>query len=162
MRVWLVAILTQNRAFLGKVVEAKQHVVVAKIQKPFNSAGSTLFLPYAMRCNANKFISLLGCLVISAWSVPSIHPTSELCHSPLQLPGKHCMPQPTPQHDINIQPPLLFISRHALTSYMCSPPQASHQVISSVMFACINVLHAHPMVYLFAPPPRPRETSRKA
>lgn len=59
LRVWIVAILTENRASLGKVVEAKQHVVVAQIQKPFNSAQSTLFLLHAMRRNTNKFISLL-------------------------------------------------------------------------------------------------------
>lgn len=56
---WTAAILTENRASLGKVVEAKQRAVVANIQKPFNSAQSTLFPLNVMRRNANKFISLL-------------------------------------------------------------------------------------------------------
>lgn len=40
------------------------------------------------------------------WSVPRIHPTSQLCQSPLRLPKKHRMPRPAPQHGLNIQPPL--------------------------------------------------------
>lgn len=45
-----------------------------------------------------------------------------------------------------------FCSLHALTLYMYSPPQASLYVISiGYVFACVNVLHVHPTVYLFSP-----------
>lgn len=47
------------------------------------------------------------CLLILVWPVPCIYPTSQFVHSPLQLPGKHCMLWPAPQHDQNIQLPLL-------------------------------------------------------
>lgn len=87
------------------------------------------------------------------WSVPRIHPTSQLCHSPLRLPEKHRMPRPTPQHGLNIQPPLsLLLSACSDTLYALTTTgfPLCHKYWMCV-FACVNVLHVHPTVYLFSP-----------
>lgn len=56
MRGWTVAILKQNRASLGKVVQAKHTLLWAPTQR---ASFAALFLLHAMRHNANKFISFL-------------------------------------------------------------------------------------------------------
>lgn len=61
------------------------------ITQTTSSDSSSTLLP----CNFN----------FSRFSVPRIHPTSQLCHSPLRLPEKHRMPRPSPQHGLNIKPP---------------------------------------------------------
>lgn len=91
-----------------------------------------------------------------------MHPTSQLCHSPLRLPEKHCMPWPTPQHGLNIQPPFPFSSRHALTLYMHSPPQASLYVIPYVCVCVRKCFACAPYSISFVPPSCSCETGRKA
>lgn len=74
------------------------------------------------------------------------------------------MPRPTPQHGLNIQPPLsLSLSACSDTLYALATtgfPLCHEQCMC--VFACINVLHVHPTVYLFSPPSSSCETGRKA
>lgn len=65
-----------------------------------------------------------------------MHPTSQRCHPPLWLPGKHCMPPSAPQHDLNIRAPHFpCISLHALTSNINSLPQVVYVCVRKC-FAC--------------------------
>lgn len=82
------------------------------------------------------------CLIISVWIVPCIYPTSQFMHSPLQLPGKHCMPWPAPQHDRNIQ---LSLS-HCLSVcfHSCEEITTGVQLCRKLhVFACVNVFSMH-------------------